>query len=819
MTQQTQALAGLRVIDFSDTRAGTQTSQLFADFGAEVILVERPGGSALRRDGAWPFWGRGKQSIELDLKAPDDLQVAQRLAGSADVVIESFRPGVADRLGIGYATLAAGNPGLVYASISGFGQSGPLAGLQGYEGIVMATFGAMSALSTLSPGDGPGFASAAYCAFATSQLAAQGILAALYERGKSGAGQRVETSLAEGLTVYDTFNWFSRVVASRFQDSFTQTPVSANGVPSGGLSFRLLIALTKDGRWLQFSQTVDRLFRAMMAMFGLTWMFDDPRWKTAPDFDDVDTRREFWEILLAKVREKTVAEWAAEFDRDPNVWGELFRKGSELLDHPQMMWNGMTHETADRDVGALRMPGPMIRADATPARIGVAPRLGEHAAALRRIAEALSDPAPGGTAPPAVRAKPPLDGVTVIELGTYYAAPYGATLLAELGARVIKLEQPDGDPHRNMLPFPEVSGMKVLQGKDCVAIDLHGDAGRAVAHAIIAKADIVLQSFRAGVAERLGLDAATLHAINPGLIYQSAPGYGESGPCGHRPAFAPTIGAAAGLAWRNGESVIPEGPDLSPAETKAAALRLAAAVMGVGNADGLSAASVATSMLLGLVARQRGAGGQVLFTSMLSSAAHALAETMVEYDGVAPPDRADAIVQGFHALYHLYKAADGRWLFLAAPRQREWERLCGALPGGTALRDDARFATMASRRDHDAALLDALAETFATQPAAAWEALLRAADVACVVCAPGPVEANYLDAGSVGQQLGLVTETDNPFLDRVPRLKALMRFSRSETVAGPAGLVGQDTDRVLADFGYDAAEIAQLGERHVVVQN
>src|SRR5690606_27923230 len=298
------------------------------------------------------------------------------------------------------------------------------------------------------------------------------------------------------------------------------------------------------------------------------------------------------------VRTKTADEWAAEFDKNPDVWGELFRRDSELLHHPQMAWNRMVAEIADPDVGLVRQPAALVRMDKTPAKLGTAPRLGEHDAPVR--AEAWPKPASGEARAPSGKA--PLAGVTVVELGTYYAAPYGATLLAELGARVIKLEELAGDPHRNMLPFPEIAGLKVLQGKESVAVDLATPGGREIAHRVIAGADLVMQSFRAGVAKRLGLDAETLLKVNPDLIYHAAPGYGEDGPCGHRPAFAPTIGAAAGLAWRNAGATIPTG-EMSLEAEKPAAMQLADAVMGVGNSDGLSAVSVGTGMMLGLLAR------------------------------------------------------------------------------------------------------------------------------------------------------------------------------------------------------------------------
>src|SRR5260221_4803697 len=142
----TAALSGLKVVDFSNALPGAWASQLFADFGAEVVVVERPGGSDLRSQPAAPFWLRGKLSVELDLKDAVDRDVALTLASGADVVIESWRPGVAERLGLGYDDLASGHPGLVYGSITGFGRSGPFAHVKGYEGVVMAQIGAFGPL-------------------------------------------------------------------------------------------------------------------------------------------------------------------------------------------------------------------------------------------------------------------------------------------------------------------------------------------------------------------------------------------------------------------------------------------------------------------------------------------------------------------------------------------------------------------------------------------------------------------------------------------------------------------------------------------------
>src|ERR1700750_188504 len=126
-------LGGIRVLDLSTSVTGFQASQVLADFGAEVVHVEPPGGSPLRDLPSYPCLARGKHSIVLDLKAPADRALARQLAEAADVLIETFRPGVAERLGLGYDALSEVNPGLVFTSITGFGRTGPYAGTKGYE--------------------------------------------------------------------------------------------------------------------------------------------------------------------------------------------------------------------------------------------------------------------------------------------------------------------------------------------------------------------------------------------------------------------------------------------------------------------------------------------------------------------------------------------------------------------------------------------------------------------------------------------------------------------------------------------------------------
>ncbi|MEL0323573.1 MAG: CoA transferase, partial [Rhodospirillales bacterium] len=214
-----RALDKLVVIDFTNHLSGPYCAMILADQGADVIKVERPGkGDDLRQspphvngEGA-PFmlWNRNKRSIELDLKNPDDLKTAKELVKTADVLIENFRPGVAERIGIGYETMAELNPSLIYCSISGFGQTGPYSSRGGFDLVAQA----MSGLMTINgpPEGGPYRIPIAISDVAAGMNGAIGILTALQHRNKTGEGQQVDVSLLDSalsMCVYEAANVFA----------------------------------------------------------------------------------------------------------------------------------------------------------------------------------------------------------------------------------------------------------------------------------------------------------------------------------------------------------------------------------------------------------------------------------------------------------------------------------------------------------------------------------------------------------------------------------------------------------------------------------
>jgi crotonobetainyl-CoA:carnitine CoA-transferase CaiB-like acyl-CoA transferase len=205
-----------------------------------------------------------------------------------------------------------------------------------------------------------------------------------------------------------------------------------------------------------------------------------------------------------------------------------------------------------------------------------------------------------------------------------------------------------------------------------------------------------------------------------------------------------------------------------------------------------------------------------MLTTMLSTATHALSEDMVRYEGRGPAPTADPELRGLSALYRLYQAQDG-WVFLAAPGPRDWTRLMKALPDRAETLGDPRFGSPEARSANDSVLVAILSEVFAQRPAAEWEKSLRAAEVACVEVAPGPVEGGYLDEGSVGRLSGFVTRCEHPFLGEVERLAPMVRFSRSTTVAGGSCAVGQQSLTILRELGYAEDRIDELTGSGVVV--
>ena len=807
---------GLVVLDFSWGMAGGLATAVLADFGSDVIKIEPPSGDPFRSHPAWLGWNRGKKSAVLDLKTAEGRSQAQRLTEQADVVLESFRPDVVHRLGIDYATLSAINPHLVYASISGWGQQGPLSQVAGYEGVIAAKSGRMASFEGQINRPGPAYAAVQVGVWASSQAAVRGILAALLARDSRGRGQWVQTSLVQGMIPYDlaglTMRQFSRQDPTRF-------PPDAWGALLRLPMLQYIPVRTKDGHWLQHANLMDRLFRAYLEAVGLGWVLEEELFKNAPIMSQ-ESREALRELILNKMQERTVIEWMELYMADGNIAAEPFQYATDGMKHEQFVHNCHAVEIDDPRVGRLTTVGLLARLSATPGEVGgPAPDLGQHTTEIleritsrpHRASVAAVEKTNGDShSPPG--GKPLLDGIMMLDFSMVIAGPYAAAMLAEVGVRVIKV---DATPEREQTI--NTGGMALLNlknyaGKETIQINLQSLEGQQIIHQLIARADVLLHNFRPGVPERLAIDWDTCRRINPRLIHVYVGAYGATGPHRRRPGAHPIPGALLGGALRQAGRANPPPPDqpMNLEEIKEVSRLLMRA--NEANPDPNTSQAVATSILLALLARARIGSGQAIEVTMLQGNAWANADEAYDYNGRPSCMLPDEQCYGLNGLYRLYQASEG-WVFLACVSDREWNAFCLAA-NRPDLIADSRFASATARTEHDAALVREIEKVFVTLPADQWEKLLTAQGVACVQADQDV--GTFLEEHPQAAANRMVVEVESPRFGKYLRHGANIDFSDAPGRLGHGAFAGEHTAHVMRELGYSAEQIADLHSRRVI---
>ena len=807
--------SGLTVLDFSSGMPGTLATAVLADFGATVINVEPPTGNPFRSHPTWLAWNRGKKSIVLDLKTPEGREQAEALARRADVLIESFRPGETQRLGIDYETLSRINPRLVYCSITGFGQKGRFKNLKGYEGVVAAKTGRMMSFDGQIPRPGPIYAAAQVASWAASQAAVRGILATLRIRERLGRGQWVQTSVMQGMIPYDFGGLINGFFHRKDSARFPADPLSALlRVPS----LEYIPVRTKDGRWLQHANNRQgpRLLPAHLRAIGLGWVYEDERFKTLPVLTE-ENREILRELILERMQEKTLDEWMDIYVKDGDIAAEPYLYTVEGMQHPQFVHNRHVVEINDPRVGPMKIVGLLADLADTPGEVGgPAPDLGQHTEeVLAGMAEREPVSIGGGTSNGGGNGHAslhPLEDITMLDFSTVIAGPYGASMIADLGARVIKV---DAAPARVQPAGGATSLMaiKTYAGKECIQVNLQTDEGKEFIHKLIAKADVLLHNFRPGVPERLSIDYETCRRINPRLVHVYVGAYGATGPHNRRPGAHPLPGALFGGALRQGGRAMPP-PTYQPMtmdEIKETSRRMMRA--NDGNPDPNSSQGVGTAIMLGLLARERTGQGQAIQVTMMCANAWANHDEAYDYAGRPPYAIPDAECYGLHALYRLYEAKEG-WVFLACLLEEEWAKFCQTV-GRTDLLGDPRFAA-AAREGHDEELISQLSQLFATRPAAEWEELLTAQEVACVRADVSTGEF-FLDEPHAGDnELAVEVEDESPRYGKYMRHGSIVHFSETPARLISASYPGQHTRALLGELGYSDEQIAVYRARGIV---
>jgi crotonobetainyl-CoA:carnitine CoA-transferase CaiB-like acyl-CoA transferase len=362
----TSTLHGLRVLDFTTTIAGPHCTRLLADLGARVVKIESLDGDLMRtrpplRDGASSYFGElnaGKQSIVLDLKQPAAADVVKRLARTTDILVENFRPGVMQRLGLDYPVLATVQPALIYCAISGYGQSGPSAGLPAYAPVIHAAAGYDVAHLTYQEGRTKPDNNGIFIADVLSGTYAFGaILAALHHRERTGEGQLVDVSMLESMLT---------MMLSEIQRA--QFPLPPPGRPMFGP------VETRDG-YIMLAVASERTFIDLARSAGREDWLTDPRFAVYGD------RRRNWHLLVAELeqwsRRLSTAECQAAFDRF-GVPCSPYRTVEEAMADPQLAHRQAFGESRDAG-GVFRALNPPFRFSASPAAIQpFVAALGEH---------------------------------------------------------------------------------------------------------------------------------------------------------------------------------------------------------------------------------------------------------------------------------------------------------------------------------------------------------------------------------------------------------------------------------------------------------
>ncbi|HLZ68511.1 MAG TPA: CoA transferase [Dehalococcoidia bacterium] len=756
-------LSGVRVLDLGQYIAGPLASMLLGDLGADVVRIDPPGGPRMQGP-ANATWNRGKQAFALDLKSEAGRERACQLIAAADVLIENFRPGVMARLGLGAGELCAANPRLIYCALPGFAGDDPRAGVAAWEGVVGAATGTYATrLEGDNGGEGAVFTavpiSSAYAAF----LGATSVVMALIARERDGQGQRIEVPLFDA-----TFT----AIGAR---GITFHDPSAAPPPRGSAWVRQYECA--DGRWVQFHAANTRFILQFIKAAGVE------QWQSEglADRQRLNGDRALSAELLARMVALFKTRTAQEWEDLVNAAGTptaICRESAEWLEHPHARGSRMIVEVEDPEYGPMLQPGVQARLLGTPGE--VRPRPTAHSTALPpgdpwpRPQLTLSGNSPALCTPSSDGAVPlsALQGVKVLDLCIILAGPTCGRTLAEFGADVIKIDAPERE---GGVAFHQ----DVNRGKRSILLDLKSNEGREVFWTLVDEAEVVVQNYRDGVVQRLGVDYEAVRRRKPRIVYASLNAYGHVGPWAQRPGWEQLAQAATGMQARYGRGGMPV---LQPFPVN----DYGTGIMG------------AYAVAAALYHRQRTGEGQHVQTALAYTACTLQSLFLQDFTGKRWDEPNGQRALGWGPLQRLYRAADG-WFFLGAP-EAERDRLA-ALAGvsGSAPLPDEAFAA-------------ALEAAFARRPRQAWVDALTAAGIGAQRTATVPEL--MMDGWVMAHGLSLRREHDG--LGEITTNGPAPRLSRTPVRPGrPAPRPGSDARSILAEIGL-ADDLDGLAERGVV---
>lgn len=761
------ALGSLRVVELGSGIASAVAGMVLGDYGADVVLVEPPGGTASREDAGAAVWHRNKSSVVADAGDPDSAARLATMLAEADMCIRG-----GGTRGVQAALLEsamAANPRLVVLDLPPYSPLTPWRGEEESNELLSAVTGL--AMRQSAAEDVPVDPVYPHVPYLQGIWGATCAVAALIERERSGLGQVVTVdSLQASLIAGSVTSVVNPVESTR--------PVVPAG--PGGPSPCYTRYVCSDGRWLFLGALSHKFQHRALGLLGLEDLLRDPRLDGELD-RILSPANSGWvrAAIAEKFRTRPRDEWLALLDEVDVPAGPLLPR-DEWLDHPQVRAIGMRLEIEDPRRGTVVMPGVPLVLSATPGSVrSPAPQPGDRDLDHAGWAPSLpaGDVAPAGADASAPSGRGPLHGVRVLNMGTVLAGPFAGLLLSDLGADVVKVEPPGGDTFR-------VRGFAFNRGSRSLAVDLRHPRGREVFYDLVRSADVVLDNYRPGVLSRLRVDYDSLAEVNPTVVTMSLTGFGEGGPLTSKPGFDPVLQAMSGM-------MSAQGGDGEPVFLTTAVNDVAAACF------------AALGVCLGVYHRTRSGRGQAVTGSLAAFSVFMQCGELVRFQGRPPARVGGTDYQGPSALDRYYRAADGWVRMQARTDQVSVLAAAGWLP--------TTDRTTWSERQ----LRDALTETFAGQPAEDGVAQLAELSIPAAV-AIRPVDLLANPGVQTSETFHEYELADGGSCFAPGRSSHFSRTQQQGVLVAPG--LGEHTRELLLDLGLAASDVESLLDDQVVVE-